>query len=121
MGKNELEKSCLEKLQAVYNEYNYIRIEDALADNVTYDSFCVLSQITNKTEYLNYLKSKLAAMKEKGTKIDFQIMFEAKNNRPHLIIQSPANNGVYGCYTIEIENELIKAIHLTPSNFYRWM
>lgn len=119
MDRYESEKTCLEKLQAAYNEYDYSRIEDALADNVTYDSFWVLSQITNKTEYMNYLKSKLTAMKDKETKIDFQIMYEAKNNRPHLVIQSPANNGVHGCYTIETENELITAIHLTPADFYK--
>ena len=119
MKTKELEEILLKKLQKAYTEYNIRHIEDVLSKDVTYDSIWVLSQITNKTEYLDYLKSKLLAMKNSEIKMKFQIMYELKNARPHLVILSPVNKeGVHGCFTIETEKDLIKAIHLTPFDFY---
>ncbi len=112
-----LEESFLEKLQKAYTNYDAGCIKDFLADNVTYDSIWVIEQITNKTDYCNYLECKLKAMKEKNTVINFLMMYEQGKGRPHLIF-TPKNNNSYGCFTIETENNLIKAIHLTPSDFY---
>ena len=112
-----LEESFLEKLQKAYINYDAEYIKDFLSDNVTYDSIWVIEQITNKTDYCNYLEQKLNAMKEKNTVINFMMMYEQGKGRPHLIF-TPKNKDSYGCFTIESENNIIKAIHLTPSDFY---
>ena len=115
--KYNLEESFLNKLQKTYTNYDAECIKDFLADNVTYDSIWVIEQITNKTDYCNYLEKKLLAMKEKNTVINFMMMYEQGKGRPHLIF-TPKNKDSYGCFTIESENNIIKAIHLTPSDFY---
>ena len=112
-----LEESFLNKLKDAYMNYDAGCIKNLLSDNVTYDSIWVIEQISNKTDYCNYLEQKLNAMKEKNTVINFLMMYEQGKGRPHLIF-TPKNNNSYGCFTIETENNLIKAIHLTPSDFY---
>jgi hypothetical protein len=113
----ELEERFLEKLQKAYTEYDIEFIKDSLSDNVTYDSIWIIEQITNKTDYCNYLENKLNAMKTTGKLTNFMMMYEQGKGRPHLIF-TPRNLGGYGCFTLETENGFIKAIHLTPSDFY---
>ena len=112
-----LEEVFLNKLKESYTNYNAGYIKDFLSENVTYDSIWVIEQITNKTDYCNYLEQKLKAMKEKNTIINFMMMYEQGKGRPHLIF-APKNKDSYGCFTLETENNLIKAIHLTPADFY---
>ena len=113
----ELEEEFLTKLAKAYVDYNAEHIKDFLSDNVTYDSIWVTEQITNKADYIDYLEHKLDAMKNSGKVTNFMMMYEQGKGRPHLIF-TPRNNDSYGCFTIETENNLIKAVHLTPSDFY---
>ena len=112
-----LEESFLNKLKDAYMNYDAGCIKNLLSDNVTYDSIWVIEQISNKTDYCNYLEGKLKAMKEKNTVINFLMMYEQGKGRPHLVF-TPKNNNSYGCFTLETENNLIKAIHQTPADFY---
>jgi len=115
--KYNLEENLLKKLKDAYTNYDAECVKDFLADNVTYDSIWIIEQITNKTDYCRYLEQKLKAMKETNTVINFKMMYEKTNGRPHLVF-TPKNNNSYGCFTIETENNLIKVIHLTPADFY---
>lgn len=115
----ELEESLLKKLKQAYDEYDFNHIRYALADDVTYDSIWVIDQITSKAEYTDYMNAKLRTMKNSETRLDLQIMYDKNNYRPHLVIMYPKTvEGGNGCFTIEVEDNLIKAIHLTPVEFY---
>lgn len=113
----EAEEKLLNLLKNSYQNYNADDIKDALADDMTYDNTWVIPQITSKQEYLDYLVHKLLVMKEKKTEFNFLIVFEEGQGRPHLIF-TPKNQGAFGCFTIEEQDGLIKALHLTPHILY---
>ena len=111
------EEKLLNLLKDTYENYSVDFIKDALAEGMTYDNTLVLSQITSKQEYIDYLVPKLQVMKEKNTAFNFLMVYQEGQGRPHLIF-TPKNQGAFGCFTIEEEGGLIKAIHLEPANFY---
>ena len=111
------EEKLLNLLKNTYENYSVDFIKDILSEDMTYDSVWVLAQITSKEEYLNYLNPKLKAMKESNVVINFLMVYQEGQGRPHLIF-TPKNQGAFGCFTIEENNGLIKAIHLEPANFY---
>ena len=113
----ETEEKLLNLLKSTYEGYNADFIKDVLADDMTYDNTWVLSQITSKQEYLDYLVPKLQVMQEENTAFNFLMVYQEGQGRPHLIF-TPKNQGAFGCFTIEEEDGLIKAIHLTPHVFY---
>ena len=115
--KNLQEEKLLNLLKNTYENYCVDFIKDYLTEDMTYDSIWVLSQITSKEEYLNYLIPKLKAMKESNVVINFLMVYQEGQGRPHLIF-TPKNQGAFGCFTVEEDKGLIKAIHLSPANFY---
>ncbi len=115
--KNKQEEKFLTLLKNTYENYSADFIKEALADDMTYDNTWMLSQITSKEEYLNYLVPKLSVMKEKNTAFNFLMVYQEGQSRPHLIF-TPKNQDAFGCFTIEESNGMIKAIHLEPANFY---
>ena len=116
----ETEEKLLNLLKNTYENYNADFIKEALAEDITYDNTWVLSKITTKQEYLDYIILKLQVMKEKNTAFNFLMVYQEGQGRPHLIF-TPKNQDAFGCFTIEEEDGLIKAIHLTPHIFYSSM
>lgn len=117
MDKYTNEEKLLNILKNTYENYTTDFIKDSLSEDMTYDSIWVLSQIISKKEYLEYLTPKLEAMKKSNIAINSLMVYQEGNGRPHLIF-TPTKQGSFGCFTLEEKNGLIKAIHLTPHNFY---
>ena len=113
----ETEEKLLNLLKSTYEGYNADFIKDALADDMTYENIWVIKQITSKQEYLDYLVPKLQVMKEKNTTFNFLMVYQEGQGRPHLIF-TPQKQGIFGCFTLEEDNGLVKAILLSPANFY---
>ena len=118
MNDYELETFLLKNLMSCYTKYDYTLIEDYISEGVTYDSIWVIEQIKGKAEFTEYMQSKLQALNNSQSKLVLKIMYD-NNGRPHLVIVSPKDpKGGMCCFTIEAENNLIRAIHLTPTELY---
>ena len=111
------EEKLLTLLKNTYEHYSVDFIKDVLVEDMIYENIWVIEQIASKEEYLNYLVPKLKIMKEKNTAFNFLIVYQEGQGKPHLIF-TPKNQGAFGCFTIEEQDGLIKAIHLTPHTFY---
>ena len=111
------EEKLLTLLKSTYENFSADFIKDALADDMTYENIWVIKQITSKQEYLGYLVPKLQVMKEKNTTFNFLMVYQEGQGRPHLIF-TPQKQGILGCFTLEEDNGLIKAIHLAPHTFF---
>ncbi len=81
----EQEFLFLNNLADAYRNYDVSYIENWLDDNMHYTSMWVFQELKSKEEYLDYLSGKLQTMKERNTKMDFEIVKGGMHNHALLV------------------------------------
>lgn len=105
----------LTKLAEAYTKYDASIIEPYLADDVHYASMWVFQELTSKSEYLDYLKGKLATMKAHHTEFDFEIVPGRMHQNALL---ASRDDGGCGFVVDFDENNKVKMINMTAPAFF---
>lgn len=111
------ELKVLTKLAEAYTNYDASIIEPFLADDVHYASMWVFQELTSKSEYIDYLKGKLATMKAHHAVFDFEIV-PGRMHKNALL--ASRDNPVGGCgFVVDFdENNKVKMINMTAPAFF---
>lgn len=112
-----MEKEFLLKLAVAYQTYDASVIEAYLAEDMHYASMWVFQELTSKSEYIDYLKGKLATMKAHHAVFDFEIV-PGRMHKNALL--ASRDNPVGGCgFVVDFdENNKVKMINMTAPAFF---
>ena len=76
-----------------YNSYDMTDLEPLIGENVRYSSKWVFDEIVGRTDYLDYLRGKLLAIRNSGLLVSAEIA----ETRPYPMYQMPEQPCVYVC------------------------
>lgn len=117
-----MEKGFLLKLAEAYLQYDASLIGDFLADDMHYASFWVYDELKSKKEYLAYLKGKLNTMKERGARMEFQLVpIQDRGRRNYALLvtnQKDAEDGNNGFVADFNPEGKVVMLNITPSSFF---
>ena len=114
----QLQQEFLEQLANAYSIFDSSAIEPYLAYNFTHTSMWVLTDITSKKEYLDYLSAKLRTMKNASVNNKFRIVYDKRDGRPYLICNQKTPEGDFGLFEAKTENGKIIQVALMASSLY---
>lgn len=113
-----MEKEFLLKLAEAYQKYDASIIADYWADNMHYASMWVFSEITSKQEYMEYLTGKLQTMKDRGSKMEFQLVSGQMHQYALLVTNQRAPEGNFG-FVADFNSEgKVKTLNITVQSFF---
>ena len=113
-----MDKVFLLKLAEAYQNYDASIIEDYLADDMHFASMWVLDELISKTEYLDYLSSKLETLKAHNVHMEFEIVQGGMHNHALLVSNQQAPGGPFG-FVVDFNNEgKVKMLNITSSAFF---
>ena len=108
-----MEEKFLTKLAEAYQTYDASIIEDYLADDMHYASMWVFHEMTSKQEYMDYLVGKLQTMKERGARMEFQIVHGRMHEKALLVTNNESPEGNYGFVVDFNEEGKVKMLNIT--------
>lgn len=104
----------LERLAKAYQTFDASLIEDYLANDMHYTSMWVYHEMTSKEEYLNYLTSKLATLKQSDTRMESKIVKGRMNAYALLVTNQRAPDGLQYGFTADFDNNgKVKMLNVT--------